>query len=69
VPESDLLGVAAGVEDGQDNDPFLFGEKVNYERKASDHCAANFASDFRKHFRIVCDALKVFLYRSSKFAS
>jgi len=45
----------------------LLDAKVNYERKAPNNCATNLASDFRKHFWIVRDALKVFFYGSTKF--
>jgi hypothetical protein len=58
---------AARVKNGQDHDTFLFDEKMNNERKAADNCATNFASDFRKPFGIVGDALKVFLDGGAKY--
>jgi hypothetical protein len=63
-----LFRFAACGEDGQNHDAFGFNQKVNHKWKAAnDDGAPDFAANFWKPFRIVRDALKVFLNRRAKF--
>ena len=66
-PVFQLFRFAAGVEHGQNHDAFGFNQKMDHKRKATDNGSANFASDFRKPFGIIGDALKVLLDGGAKF--
>src|ERR1035441_5041288 len=69
-PGFQLLWIAAGVEDGQNDDAFRFDQKMNHKRKpAENHRPADFAAHFGKPFGIVRDALKLLLNDGAKFLS
>ena len=65
-----LLGIAAGVEDGQNDDAFRLNQKMDHKGKpAVNHRPADFAKHFGKPLWIFCNALKVLLNDGSKFLS
>jgi hypothetical protein len=66
--EFQLSRIAARMEHGQNQDAFLFDEKVNDKRKAAENDGApHFASDFGEQIGIVRDTLKALLDGGSKF--
>jgi len=67
MPVFQLTRFAAGVENGQNDNAFSFDQKMNHIRKAAkNHSAPDFAANFWKPFRMVCDTLKVFFYDGAK---
>jgi hypothetical protein len=68
LPVSKPFGVSTCVKDGQDHNTFFFNYVMNYERKtAQDHSTADFAAHFWESFRVVSNALEIFLDCSTKF--
>src|ERR1019366_4311561 len=69
-PEFQLLRIAAGVEDGQNDDAFRFDQKMNHKGKpAENHRPADFPAHFGKPFGIIRNALKVLFNDGAKFLS
>jgi hypothetical protein len=69
-PIFQLLRFTAGVKNGKDYDSIRLHEEMDHERKtAENHCAPHFALNFRKSFRSIRDALKVFFDGGLKFAA
>ncbi len=67
-PGFQLLGIAAGVEDGQNDDAFRFNQKMNHKGEPADHHhPADFAAHFREPFGMIRDALKILLNDGAKF--
>jgi len=69
LPIFQLLRISARMEDRHNYNAVLFNEKVDHKWKTSDYRAPNFASNFRKPFRVLNDLLKVIFDYGAKFST